>query len=59
MPTGDPLIPADVRLSKHIRYMMAELADMGDVEEADTISNASFGASAPDNIANHDKDTPD
>lgn len=35
MPTGDPLMPADVRRAKHIRYKMTERADMGTMEGDD------------------------
>ena len=33
MPTGDPLMPADVRKAKHIRYKMTERSDLGDGNE--------------------------
>lgn len=33
MPTGDPLMPDDVRRAKHLRYLMTERADLGVAEE--------------------------
>lgn len=33
IPTGDPLIPADVKGAKHVRYRMTERADMGIADE--------------------------
>ena len=35
MPTGDPLMPANVRRAKHIRYKMTERADMGVNDDGD------------------------
>lgn len=35
MPTGDPLMPADVRRAKHIRYRITERADMGVMDDKD------------------------
>ena len=35
IPTGDPLMPSDVRRPKHIRYKMTERADMGIDDSAD------------------------
>lgn len=35
MPTGDPLMPADVKFAKRIRYAMRDRADLGGGDEAD------------------------
>lgn len=39
-PTGDPLIPPDVKRTKHMRYRMTERADLGDVEDAERLLGA-------------------
>lgn len=49
----------DLRRAKHIRYMMTNRAYMGDSEEVDKISNASFEASVRKNMETHDPDTPE
>lgn len=42
IPSGDPLMPADVRRAKHIEYLMKDLANLGDGENAEEIAMESF-----------------
>ena len=49
MPTGDPLMPEEVRKAKHIRYKMTERADLGcGDEESDLMTG--IGNSSGDEI---------
>ena len=48
MPTGDHLMPPDVRKAKHIRYLMTERADIGDAEDAEVVANGAFSKALGD-----------
>lgn len=43
--SGDPLMPPDIRMTRHIRHLMIERADIGDVEDARFIASEEFTAS--------------
>lgn len=55
IPTGNPTYPAEVRTVKRIRFLMTQLADIG---EGDNIANAELGLPPDDNAALHLPGTP-
>jgi len=70
MPTGDPLMPEDVRRAKNIRHEMTERANLGDAEDAedeassllpneeDNDDNLVSGARVIGGMEDYDEDTP-
>ena len=46
IPTGDPAMPEEVRLAKHVKYLIGDKANIGDVEDEFELERNSFNNEA-------------
>ena len=51
MPTGDPLMPPEVRAAKRVKYLIGSRADIGDGEDEYNLEEGNFNNNNNNNVA--------